>query len=93
MRQIKVFQRRSGGYALAVEMNGSVKNYGFSLGVDDDDYFGALIAAIELAVHGDLSPSIVPLSDWEDEGLVFLGVVRADDLASARSVGGGAHHA
>lgn len=93
MRQVKVFERRSGSYVLAVEINGSVKNYGFSEESVYDDYFGAFVAAIELAALGDLSPSLIPLSDGEEEGSVFLGVVRTDDLASARSVGGGANHA
>lgn len=93
MRQVKVFQTRSGGYALAVEINGSAKNYSFSEESIYDDYFGAFIAAIELAAIGDLSPSLVPLSDGEEEGFVFLGEVSTDDLASARSVGGGANHA
>ena len=92
MRQVKVFERRSGGYVLAVEINGSAKNYGFSEESLYDDYFGAFVAAIELAALGDLSPYLVPL-DGEEEGFVFLGVVRTDDLASARSVGGGANHA
>lgn len=93
MRQVKVFQTRSGGYALAVEINGSAKNYGFSEESIYDDYFGAFIAAIELAAFGNLSPYLIPLSNGEEEGSVFLGVVRTDDLASARSVGRGAHHA
>ena len=93
MRQVKVFQTRSGGYALVVEINGSAKNYGFSEESIYDDYFGAFIAAIELAAFGNLSPYLVPLSDGEEEGSVFLGVVRTDDLASARSVGRGARHA
>ena len=93
MRQVKVFERRSGSYVLAVEINGSVKHYGFSEESVYDDYFGAFVAAIELAALGDLSPSLIPLSDGEEEGSVFLGVVRTDDLASARSVGGGANHA
>lgn len=93
MRQVKVFERRSGSYVLAVEINGSVKNYGFSEESVYDDYFGAFVAAIELAALGDLSPSLVPLSDGEEEGFVFLGEVSTDDLASARSVGGGASHA
>lgn len=93
MRQVKVFERRSGGYVLAVEINGSAKHYGFPEESVYDDYFGALVAAIELAAFGDLSPSLFPLSDGEEEGSVFLGVVRSDDLASARSVGRGARHA
>ena len=93
MRQVKVFERRGGGYVLAVEVNGSAKNYSFSEESIYDDYFGAFVTAIELAVLGDLSPSLVPLSDGEEEGFVFLGEVSTDDLASARSVGGGANHA
>lgn len=93
MRQVKVFERRGGGYALALEINGSAKNYGFSEESLYDDYFGAFIAAIELAAFGNLSPYLIPLSNGEEEGSVFLGVVRTDDLASARSVGRGVHHA
>lgn len=93
MRQVKVFERRSGGYALAVEVNGSAKNYGFSEESLYDDYFGAFVAAIELAAFGNLLPYLIPLSDGEEEGFVFLGEVSTDDLASARSVGGGASHA
>ena len=93
MRQVKVFERRGGGYALAVELNGSAKNDGFSEESLYDDYFGAFVAAIELAAFGNLSPYLVPLSDGEEEGFVFLGEVSTDDLASARSVGGGANHA
>ena len=93
MRQVKVFERRSGGYVLAVEVNGLAKNYGFSEESIYDDYFGAFVAAIEAAAFGNLSPCLIPLSDGEEEGSVFLGVVRTDDLASARSVGRGAHHA
>lgn len=93
MRQVKVFERRGGGYALALEINGSAKNYGFSEESLYDDYFGAFVAAIELAAFGNLSPYLIPLSNGEEEGSVFLGVVRTDDLASARSVGRGAHHA
>lgn len=93
MRQVKVFQTRSGGYALAVEINGSAKHYGFPEESVYDDYFGALVAAIELAAFGNLSPYLFPLSDGEEEGFVFLGEVSTDDLASARSVGGGASHA
>ena len=92
MRQVKVFERRGGGYALALEINGSAKNYGFSEESLYDDYFGAFVAAIELAAFGNLSPYLIPL-DGDEEGYVFLGVVRTDDLASARSVGRGAHHA
>ena len=93
MRQVKVFERRSVGYALAVEVNGAAKNYGFSEESIYDDYFGAFVAAIELAAFGNLSPYLIPLSDGEEEGFVFLGEVSTDDLASARSVGGGANHA
>lgn len=93
MRQVKVFERRGGGYALAVEINGSAKNYGFSEESVYGDYFGAFVAAIELAAFGNLSSYLIPLSDGEAEGSVFLGEVHADDLASARSVGGGARHA
>lgn len=94
MRQVKVFERRSGGYALAVEINGSAKNYGFSEESIYGDYFGALVAAIELAVFGNLSPYLTPLPDGKEECSVFLGEVSStDDLASASSVGGGARHA
>lgn len=93
MRQVKVFERRSGGYVLAVEINGSAKHYGFPEESLYDDYFGAFVAAIELAAFGNLSPYLIPLSDGEEEGFVFLGEVSTDDLASARSVGGGANHA
>ena len=92
MRQVKVFERRGGGYALEVEINGAAKNYGFSEESVYDDYFGAFVAAIELAAFGNLSSYLTPL-DGQEEGSVFLGEVSTDDLASARSVGGGANHA
>ena len=51
MRQVKVFERRRGGYVLAVEVNGSAKNYGFSEESLYNDYFGAFVAAIDRKSH------------------------------------------